>query len=400
MDFTFVGRDMLNQLTDYEILGLRGGHNLSDGHAYHDIHESFPGFPSQLQDIWQESESTKVNIAELRFKASFAKLIGSEVLESLTHFKVSPTASNSIDLVAAYLAIKSPRIVLVSPTFDNLALLLQRRGCDLQLIEDSYFRTADNALRLFTKLDSLNFDTLFLVNPNNPTGTVIKEQYMQQIAGYCAERKKALVLDTTFRLYANRLYDDRAILERSGCEYFIIEDTGKTWPTHDMKASLISYSERSARLFEVIYDEVYLCHSRFTMLTFERLFDQTLKQGISKSIHDPVNFRHSFLLSRMKNTIALPTTDRRSASLPLEWFQVESTKYSDLDIVEYLATKDVHVLPGRFFYWESNSTPPCTAFRVSLSRVNSRFQKSVEHLHSALVEFESEHRMESENVLS
>ncbi len=391
---------MLNQLTDYELVGLRGGHNLSDGHAYHDINESFPGFPLYLPDIWKDSESTKVNVAEQRFKTAFAKLIGSESLASNSNVKVSPTASNSIDLVAAYLAIKSPRIVLVSPTFDNLALLLRRRGCELQQIEDSYFKTTSNAPKLFTKLDSLTFDTLFLVNPNNPTGTVISKEYMSRIGEYCADRQITLVLDTTFRLYANELYDERMILERSGCDYFVIEDTGKTWPTHDMKASLISYSINHVSLFELIYDEVYLCHSRFTMLVFEKLFEQTFSQGIAKSIHDPVNARHSYLISRMNNSITAPITDRISACLPLEWFQIKSENVTDLDFVEYLATKDVHVLPGRFFYWEQNSAPPCTAFRVSLSRTTPGFYKSVGRLQSAINDFELERNMESINVFS
>lgn len=389
---------MLNQLTDYELIGLRGDYNLSDGHAYHDINESFPDFPLTLLDIWRDSESTKVNFAEQRFKAAFSRLIGSEVLASHSSFKVSPTASNSIDLVAAYLAVKSPRIALVSPTFDNLALLLKRRGCALQLIEDNYFRSTDNATKLFAKLDSLNFDTLFLVNPNNPTGTVICQEYFSQIAEYSAQRKKTLVIDTTFRLYANNLYDERLILERSGCNYFVIDDTGKTWPTHDMKASLISYSKNCAELFELIYDEIYLCHSRFTMLVFERLFEQTFRQGITKSIHDPVNVRHAYLMSRMNSTIAIPTTDRASACLPLEWFQIKSERITDLDIVGYLAEKNVHVLPGRFFYWESNSTPPCTAFRVSLSRTIPRLYKSVERLQSAIADFEREINLESANV--
>jgi hypothetical protein len=53
---------MLNQLTDYELVGLRGGYNLSDGHAYHDINENFPDFPLKLLDIWKDSESTRVNL--------------------------------------------------------------------------------------------------------------------------------------------------------------------------------------------------------------------------------------------------------------------------------------------------------------------------------------------------
>lgn len=140
---------MLQQLTDFELIGLQGGYNLSDGHAYHDINESFPGFPSQLPEIWRDSEMTKVHIAEERFKTALAKLIGSETLEESCHYKISPTASNSIDLIAVYLATEAPRVLLVEPTFDNLALLLRRRGCTLQSIGDEHFRDPSAHLNSF-----------------------------------------------------------------------------------------------------------------------------------------------------------------------------------------------------------------------------------------------------------
>jgi aspartate/methionine/tyrosine aminotransferase len=391
---------MRNQLTEYELAGLNGGYNLSDGHAYHDINESFPSFPQLLPNIWKESEATQINVAAKRFKTAFARLIGSETLALNPNFKISPTASNSIDLIAAYLAIKSPHVVLVSPTFDNLALLLRRRGCTLQLIEDSYFRRTSNAPMLFARLDSLNFDTLFLVNPNNPTGTTIPQEYMSQIAEYCADRQIALVLDTTFRLYAEKLYDERLILESSGCDYFVIEDTGKTWPTHDMKVSLVSYSANCLELFESIYDEVYLCHSRFSMLVFENLFEQTLSQGILKTIHGPVSWRHSHLMSKMNNSFTVPMTDRTTACLPLEWFQINSKTITDIEVVEYLAAEDIHVLPGSLFHWDKNSAPSMTAFRVSLSKATPGFYESVESLKTAITNFQSERNVENANVLS
>ncbi len=181
---------MLRQLTDYELLGIKGHYNLSDGHAYHDINEIFPGFPAQLPEIWRDSELTKVNIAEQRFKNAFAKLINSETLKHSHCYKISPTSSNSIDLVAAYLAVEAPRVLLVEPTFDNLALLLRRRGCVLQSIDEARFRYSYNALDLVSLLDAFHFDTLFLVNPNNPTGTTIGPEHLTLIAEYCAQRKK------------------------------------------------------------------------------------------------------------------------------------------------------------------------------------------------------------------
>ena len=382
---------MLRQLTDYELLGIKGHYNLSDGHAYHDINEIFPGFPAQLPEIWRDSELTKVNIAEQRFKNAFAKLINSETLKHSHCYKISPTSSNSIDLVAAYLAVEAPRVLLVEPTFDNLALLLRRRGCVLQSIDEARFRYSYNALDRVSLLDAFHFDTLFLVNPNNPTGTTIGPEHLTLIAEYCAQRKKTLVLDTTFRMYTHYQHDERAHLESSGCRYFIIEDTGKTWPTHDLKASLISYSPDCSPLFETIYDEVYLCHSRFAMLMFEALFEHTRYAGIAASIQAPTNERHAYLINTLSNSIVKPKTQRSHSTLPMEWFELTTpNQVSDIEFVNYLTEKDVHVLPGSFFYW-SKKSPPYTAFRVSLSRQHSMFRASVDKLNTAISNFEYEH---------
>ena len=391
---------MPQQLTDYELLGIKGHYNLSDGHAYHDINEIHPGFPNQLPEIWRDSELTKVNIAEQRFKSAFAKLINSETLEHSHCYKISPTSSNSIDLIAAYLAVQAPRVLLVEPTFDNLALLLRRRGCVLQSIDESHFRDSLNVQELFSLLDELHFDTLFLVNPNNPTGVTTGPEYLTLITDYCAQRKKTLVLDTTFRMYTLHQHDERAHLEHSGCRYFIIEDTGKTWPTHDLKTSLISYSPDCSPLFEIIYDEVYLCHSRFAMLMFEALFERTRHAGIAASIQAPVNHRHAYLVNKLSNSIVKPKTERTYATLPMEWFEFKTRdRISDIDIVNYLANKDVHVLPGSFFYW-SKKSPPYTAFRVSLARERSMFYTSVDKLKTAIDQFEYEHATRESDVFA
>ncbi|MCY1303019.1 enduracididine biosynthesis enzyme MppP [compost metagenome] len=223
---------------------------------------------------------------------------------------------------------------------------------------------------------------------------------MTLITEYCAQRNKILVLDTTFRLYAINRFDERAQLEQSNCRYFIIEDTGKTWPTHDLKASLISYSSKCAKRFETIYDEVYLCHSRFAMLMFETIFERSQNTGIATCIHEPMNTRHSYLIEQLSGTIAQPRTDRACATLPMEWFELKiNCLMSDIYAVNYLAEKDVHVLPGNYFYWKKIK-PPHATFRVSLARPLSKFHASVDKLKIAITQFEEEHTREASNVLA
>lgn len=127
------------------------------------------------------------------------------------------------------------------------------------------------------------------------------------------------------------------------------------------------------------------------MLMFEALFEHTRYAGIAASIQAPTNERHAYLINTLSNSIVKPKIQRSHSTLPMEWFELTTpNQVSDIEFVNYLTEKDVHVLPGSFFYW-SKKSPPYTAFRVSLSRQHSMFRASVDKLNTAISNFEYEH---------
>jgi len=375
---------MVNQLTEYELEGIRGGYNLADGHAYHSLNEMLPEYDIPLKEIWNESQKTKITTAELRFKNGFAKLISSECLANTNNFKVSPSASCSIDMIAAYLAANRRRVLLIEPCFDNLYLLLKRRGCALQPVSEDMFCGDVDENTLLADLEKLNFDTVFLVTPNNPSGKTIKETTLKLLADYCNHKNKILILDTTFRMFNRKMFDDRAILNQSKCEYFVIEDTGKTWPTHDLKCSLITYSAAPKHSFEHIYNEVFLCHSRFALLLFESLFHETIKIGIDRAIHMPAAKKLTSLTEHLPSTWLCQNSTAQSC-LPLAWVEIAGHPFEEVDeLIKYLACRDIFILPGKNFYWNKLATPR-DFVRISLSREWSELKKSLTALNHAMI---------------
>src|SRR5713226_3163393 len=91
-------------LTDFEIEGLQYSLNLADAHAYQELTAHFEGLARDLDSLWEQCLSLRIPDMEYRFRLAFAILAGSSAMKNLSFFKISPTASNSIDIVAAVLS--------------------------------------------------------------------------------------------------------------------------------------------------------------------------------------------------------------------------------------------------------------------------------------------------------
>lgn len=242
----------IETLTDIEVLGLSSPCSLADGHAYQDLDSIYQPIVDGLPASWHRAKSMPIPEMERLYVDTFGKTVGSDALARYPNFKICPTASNSIDIIGAYLAAKGLRVGLIEPTFDNLALLLKRRGVDLVAVDDRELVAATNADCLDTLLAPLGLRALFLVNPNNPTGRVMSEAQLEAIASYCIRTRTMLILDNSFRMHNRRPYDDYKLLLASGVSFIAFEDTGKAFPTLDMKASILAYSEDNKTLIEEI----------------------------------------------------------------------------------------------------------------------------------------------------
>ena len=368
-------------LTDVEYGALSHDSNLADGHAYHHLSEVLPHLPPRLSDIWSACEATTVPEIEHRYLLAYAELLRSTQLAETTTFKIAPTASNSIDMVGALLSARRMRTCLIEPTFDNLSLILRRRGVHLSALPEPRFREAARYGDLPNLLDEYEFDALFLVSPNNPTGGTLDESTFRSIAAYCAEHDRLLVLDHSFRFFDRNDVDDYAILREYSTSFVSFEDTGKVWPTHDLKASLIVFSADLNRDMSEIYNEIYLCHSRFALAILEDCLRSTTKAGLEQTIWRPVDARRSFLRSALRGSVLRVDDAAIDSRLSVEWIDCSGTRRRDLLLTQRLQAQGVMVLPGRQFYWNSRSSPANHHnVRIAMMKPFAEFKRSVERL--------------------
>lgn len=346
--------DVLQTLTDFEVSGLHSNFCLADGHAYQDLHPAFSKIVRSLPQIWHDSAALSIPEAEQLFNQTYASFIRSPILTSYKNFRICPTASNSIDLVGAVLKALEKNAVLVEPTFDNLALLVKRRGVSLSAVGDKELFAAAEANEIEVDFPEFkHIGALFLVNPNNPTGIVLSEEGFKNIVYFCKKHNVILVVDNCFRIYRRNLFDDYQILIESGVSFIGFEDTGKVWPTQDMKASIIYFSDDLRTLFNELYNEVYLCVSNFTLRILSGFIEATAKAGVQETIWNTVDQRRAMLRKAVEGSwLSVPDMSIHS-KLPVEWLVYSAGDKNDLSICEELKLYNLAVLPGRHFYWNS-----------------------------------------------
>jgi len=382
----------LNTLTDFEVAGLHSNFCLADGHAYQDLHPAFGKIVQSLPQLWHSAAEQSIPDAERLFNEYYASFIKAPILKDYKNFRICPTASNSIDLVGAVLKNLQLNAVLVEPTFDNLALLVQRRGVSLSAIADKDLFDAAQANEIDQSFPHLkNFGALFLVHPNNPTGLILSEDAFKNLVDFCKRHDIVMVIDNCFRIYRRNLFNDYKILIESSVSFMAFEDTGKVWPTQDLKASLIYFSEDLRKIFNEIYNEVYLCVSNFTLKILSTFFDVTAQEGLQKTIWDVVDTRRPLLRKVIEGTrLSVPEISRNS-KLPVEWLTYSSNDRNDLAICRELKELNLAVLPGRQFYWNSSNDFRSQKFiRVSLMKRESIFFTGLAILEQYCKELRSE----------
>lgn len=364
-------------LTEYERDGLARELNLADGHAYHDLGVALPDSAADFDALWAEAQRTPVLAAEARFRDACAALAGSAVLRTLPS-RICPTASNSIDIAGAVLRHLGRDAHLVEPTFDNLALILRRRGVALRPVPEARLHDAALAGALPALVAPMAGQALFVVQPNNPTGTALTPGELTALAEACVAADVLLLLDNSFRFFRRDPFDDYAVLAATGVSFIALEDTGKVWPTHDLKASLLVCSEDLRPVVDLIYDEIFLCHSRFALLLLERCLRETHRRGLAATIWDEVDRRRAAMRAALAGTPLRIAPQTVASTLSVEWIACDATGLDDEELTAFIADEGLQVLPGHSFFWASPHDPAHRRFvRLALLKPQPMFDRAI-----------------------
>jgi len=358
---------MQKNLTVVERPYLDKNYNYTDGHAYRPWSIAESKIIDDSASIFHNSNRQQQSVLESEYVTTFLTLAKQTTNFDYHKFLQCTSASLGIEVIANYLRMNNMSLTLVEPCFDNLADIFRRHSIKLESICDENF---DNG-NFIEDLNKIKTNAICLVSPNNPTGISLSKDNFTFLVKYCSKNNILLIMDFCFRAYLpeNLIVDNYEILANFGKDYFIIEDTGKTWPLSELKAPFICISNS-------IYDDIYNIWTDMILHVSPFVLSMMTKL-IQNSIHDQLYSVKSII---QKNRDSLYKCLERTGHIPQEkdylsvsWIKLNN--YNESEMVSLLELSNIHVLPGSYFFWSMNN-PPQNFIRIALTRDTMQFKEA------------------------
>jgi aspartate/methionine/tyrosine aminotransferase len=361
-------RDTLRNLTEWELYALDGAYNIADGHARGWITRAHHDLANRINQLYSLSIYASQSHVEEEFAKAYFELCGQKeaLIEGeppILHY----SSSIAIDLAGRVLTVVGAhRVALVTPTFDNIPALLRSRGLELVPIDEQALVTPASA---YERLEGA--DALFLVVPNNPTGTELSSQDLHELA--------------SFRFFGRMSgWDLYAVLRsHAGLDWIVIEDTGKAWGIAELKIGMMVSSLSLTKLVQKVSNDLRLNVSPFTLRALTTLMapsTQERQSHISDLVH-VAEINRRVLRSQM-NALGLKPISPASLS-SVEWLKFEDPALDSTHVCEGVRQQGVVILPGGPFYWDAPRRGR-SYVRIALLRDPRYFARAVGVLRRAL----------------
>ena len=351
-------------LTGYEIETLPRAYNLTDGHAFRRWSAPEEAIIDRIAQLFKNNDRRMQVEIEREYIRDFSQL-GKQTWEpEALGYLMCFTASMAFEIVANYLRLNQLTVTLIEPCFDNLADIFHRHRIPLRPFPDAWLEAPAEAFE--RALSAIDSDAICLVTPNNPTGMMLSEENLRCLVKFCKDHGKLLILDSCFRAYIPRdlVYDQYKIVLEAGIEVFLVEDTGKTWPTAEIKAPFFAVS-RARGLFDRIYDIYtdFLLHVSPVGIRLMHEFIRLSQQDDLASIHEVVQVNRQILYKNLAGTFLTPM-ERPLASIA--WLRIDYP-LNGFELKQILDEHGVFVLPGEHFFWHDRRQG-AEFIRVALTR--------------------------------
>jgi aspartate/methionine/tyrosine aminotransferase len=197
---------------------------------------------------------------------------------------------------------------------------------------------------------------------------------LRSLVAFCKRNDTLLILDNCFRAYLprNLAYDQVRIILDADIDAVLIEDTGKTWPTAEIKAPFFAVT-RAGGLFERFYDIYtdFILHVSPVAIRLNHEFIRLAAQDELASVQEVVATNRDALYEQTSGTFLTPC-ERRFVSVA--WLRIEHP-VDGLELKRILDQRGVFVLPGRHFFWHDRRRGE-KFIRVALARDADMFSEA------------------------
>jgi aspartate/methionine/tyrosine aminotransferase len=362
----------VKNLTELEIAALDQYHNLADGHAVRSWSLGEQRVVDRAATLLCPTDRERQRAIEHKYLRSFLQLAGQTPPCGAVCFFCF-TASSAIEAIANLLRLRGDSVALVEPCFDNLSDILRRHRVPLRPLDDALYTTPSEFVDTLARQRP---SAVFVVSPNNPTGRHLDATAFAVLIDYCKRSRAVLIVDACFRFYVPRKerYDQYAMLANSDIDWILIEDTGKTWPTAEIKAPFFMVSSGLAPTMAHIYSDFLLHVSPFALRLLEGFIVAAIEDDLF-AVTQPIAENRQVLLDALRDA---PLIEAGVGALSVAWLEI-TDGIAAATLVNRLADGGVHVLPGGQFFWHDPGRGSHHV-RVALARDPQRFREAARRI--------------------
>jgi aspartate/methionine/tyrosine aminotransferase len=350
----------LANLTTMEVDALTdvdGSLNLTDGHARLVLSAEQAAIVALIPEMFADASRRSFPEIEREAHTAFLGAIGQHSAPVGSGRILSCYSSTlATDIVARALP-ASATVAVLHPTFDNIADLFVTRGLSLVPMSEQALLDQD--------WPEPPVSAIVVTHPNNPTGLVTPESHLRSLAQHAVNHGQRIIIDASFRgQVRDAQYDTYAVLDAAGADWITIEDTGKLWPTHELKIGLLAYSERTRLPIERAFSESLLAASPVVLQLIKALATDWVAGGYERA-RALVERNRAAVKERIESVglrLADPASQISVARIELPVDGPDSSLlYKDM------LARGVHVLPCAPFHW-ADPESGLRYIRVSLAR--------------------------------
>ncbi|WP_339532152.1 aminotransferase class I/II-fold pyridoxal phosphate-dependent enzyme [Pseudomonas mucidolens] len=383
---------VLEDITQHEISALKTRHNLADAHTHQHQSHTQAAIVRKLPLLWDRAQNLTQYESEQAFIKAFYQFHGQyHALQRSDEIYLVYAASVAMHITATFLRKHNMSVGLIEPCFDNLHDLLKHMEVPMTPLPEAILSDPTQVYRLLKKHAS-HLDAIFLVDPNNPTGTSMfadgPETFIE-VARYCRDHNKILILDFCFasflKVTGRKRVDAYAILDEVGTDYLVMEDTGKTWPLQDTKCATLMSSRRLNPEIYSIVTSVLLNVSPFILQVVTEYINDSEADNFA-SVRDVLQTNRKAARQYLDGTMLRYIEPAVETSVA--WFEIQRDELSGDDLQAYLLGYQAYVLPGRYFFW-SNPEQGRSYVRLALARDPEAFEIAVRVIRQALEAYDA-----------
>jgi enduracididine biosynthesis enzyme MppP len=349
-----------SNLTEFEFLALNSPLNVADGHARQALTAGQARIIDDLPNLFAKAAARPPEEVEVEAFRAYLGLLGQHSHpDGDGRVLACYSSSVAMEIFARSLAQAGDQVALIHPTFDNIPDILRGVGLNLIPLEEDRLHDGDLDPALLSSVSCV-----FVTTPNNPTGRVLLEERLRALATQCAEHDVVLALDTSFRGFDPRgHFDHYRVLDGSGCRWVVIEDTGKLWPTLELKIGWLVTSAHLGLPVAKIYSDILLGTSPLVLALVQRFAEDAAEGGLA-DLHRFIADNRALVRHGLAG---LPDVDFPDPGSRASVERVRLGRRSSLEVWATLREHNVYVLPCHKFHW-ANPHEGDHMLRIALAR--------------------------------